>query len=172
MIRERGIDGTSVDDAMGAAGLTRGGFYAHFDDKTAMLVEALDLIFDTAKQRWVSGGARARADMSSSEWKQKALKVYLSEAHLDDPGDGCGAPALAAEIGRGPTALKTTTEHHLAELFELIATRLGSAEAHRQEAIALLSSCVGAMALARAVEDRGLAREILEATKASLLAAK
>lgn len=171
MIRERGIDGSSVDDLMGAAGLTRGGFYAHFSGKTALMVEALDLVFETAKRRWVAGLGRgtpalrpARAEESPEEWRRRALAMYLSEAHRDDPGDGCGVPALAAEIGRGPAELRRATEPHVRDLIALIAGKLGDAEAKRDEAIALFSACVGALALARAVEDRALANEILEAT--------
>src|SRR3981081_2235320 len=85
-----------VADLMKEAGLTHGGFYAHFDSREALVVEAFAYAMDRATERW-----RNLTQATSSD-KRLAVLVdsYLTTAHRDDPGHGCAVPTLGAEIAR------------------------------------------------------------------------
>lgn len=160
MMRERGIAASSVDEVMAAAGLTRGGFYAHFKDKTALTREVLEQTFARAFTRWLGDDLPP----DSKEWRQTAAKRYLSDAHLAAPGDGCAAPSLGAEVGRGEPELQAVVGKQLERIIGGISERIGGEPATaRPRAITFLATCVGAMVLARSVGKRKLAREILQA---------
>ncbi len=162
MMRERGLAGASVNDVMGAAGLTRGGFYAHFPDKSEMLAEALDRAFAQAKEALVTS-----LDETGLAWIERAVGRYLSESHLDSPGTGCAAPALGADVARSEPVLRKAFQRGIDEMLKGIQEKLGP-DASRAEAITLLSTFVGAMTLARAMHDRKAAREILTSTKETI----
>lgn len=164
-MRARGIAGASVDDVMEAAGLTRGGFYAHFKDKTALAREVLELAFDRAFTRWL--GEAPTKDRAL--WRRKAVHRYLSEAHLDNPGEGCAAQTLGAEVARADPELRAAMGPQIERMLGGIASRLDAdPQAGRRSAIVLLSTCVGAMTLARSVGSRALAREILSVARDAL----
>jgi TetR/AcrR family transcriptional regulator, transcriptional repressor for nem operon len=160
MMRERGIAASSVDDVMAAAGLTRGGFYAHFKDKTALAREVLEHTFERAFTRWLGD------DLPSDPvaWRRAAAQRYLSEAHLVDPGRGCAAPTLGAEVARGEPALQAVVGEQVDRIVNGIAARIdGEPKTARRRAISFMATCVGAMVLARSVGQKKLAREILRA---------
>ena len=93
---------------------------------------------------------------------------YLSDAHRDALGTGCAVAALSGDIVRQNEKLRSGLAAHLRRQFALV-TRFftkGSAEAKRQRAIATLAGMVGALTLARAVDDEELASEILAAARA------
>lgn len=160
MMRERGIAASSVDDVMAAAGLTRGGFYAHFKDKTTLAREVLEQTFERAFTHWLGDDLPSDA----KEWRRTAARRYLTEAHLADPGRGCAAPSLGAEIGRSEPELQAAVAKQLDRIITGIADRIdGDRATARPRAIAFFATCVGAMVLARSVGKRKLAREILQA---------
>jgi TetR/AcrR family transcriptional regulator, transcriptional repressor for nem operon len=160
MMRERGIAASSVDEVMAAAGLTRGGFYAHFKDKTALAREVLEQTFERAFTRWLGDDLPT----DSKAWKRTAAERYLSEAHLVDPGRGCAAPSLGAEVARGEPELQTVVGKQVERIINGISERIGGDETTaRPRAIAFMATCVGAMVLARSVGKRKLGREILQA---------
>ncbi|HTJ83733.1 MAG TPA: TetR/AcrR family transcriptional regulator [Polyangiaceae bacterium] len=162
LLRERGIDGASVDDVMQAAGLTRGGFYAHFKDKTAMVGEALVEAFREARKNLLD------LDATDEAWVTRATERYLSEAHLDNPGRGCALPALASDVARGEPELGAVVATEIGVVLAGIEAKLGGGKGARRRAIVFLSTSVGAMVIARAVGDRELAREVLAAARATL----
>ncbi len=151
-MRESGTDGPGVAEIMQAAGLTHGGFYKHFDSRDDLVVEAVEAAIaqGEAGYREVTEGA---ADPLAAfvEW-------YLSEAHRDDPGSGCAVVALGADAARSDprvrTAYGTQVERYIAHLEEL----LGDGEDARRQAIAAVSSMVGALLISRAIEDPGALR--------------
>src|SRR2546428_14028361 len=96
LFRKRGYAATGVDAVMTSAGLTAGGFYAHFRSKQAMLAEALDLAFQQSIDR-----ARSRlASSHGADWIRGFITFYLSKEHRDAPERGCPMPALAPEVAR------------------------------------------------------------------------
>lgn len=160
LLRERGIDGARVADVMGAAGLTVGGFYAHFANKGALLDEAL---------RRTAGEMRARLLARIEEKPPSArgeviLKRYLSPAHRDDPATGCPLPAVVGEIATA------APEHRgaLAEELRRFAEAVGGAlpPERRSAALAMVALMYGGLTLARAVRGTELSDEILRACRA------
>jgi TetR/AcrR family transcriptional regulator, transcriptional repressor for nem operon len=165
LFREEGYKGSSVDAVMQAAELTPGGFYAHFEDKDALLAEVLEHCILRKTRRLSS--ATELTDESFQEW----VDYYLSRSHLEEPGDGCPLPSLTAEIARQPKKVrKAFTEAMRVRLSELTRAAPGETEAERSEtAIATLAGLVGAVMLARAVTDTELSDRILRVMRKSIL---
>jgi len=163
LFRERGFDGAGVAEIMKAAGLTHGAFYAHFASKEALEAEAVECAFAQSNKRIYALTANAR------DSRRVFLDSYLSVAHRDHPGSGCVIAALGSEIARDSTARKPFTQC-VKHTIEGMAGRFrwkrkGSA---RRNSIHLLSAAVGALTLARAVDDPRLSDEILESVRDSL----
>lgn len=161
LFRERGFDGIGLNDLMQAAGLTRGGFYGHFESKDDLAAQATQRALQANREQW-----KQQTDRSLKAW----VKTYLSDAHRDHPGAGCGLVALAGDAARGGPAVKGV----FAEGVEsLVATLQGQMPApdeagRREQALAMLSTLVGALLLSRAVGDGGLSRELREAARRHL----
>src|ERR1700753_2842985 len=98
-LREKGAHGIGVADLMKEAGLTHGGFYAHFDSREALVIEAFTHAMDRSTERW----RKLSASTSPDKRLSKIVNTYLAPIHRDDPGQGCAVPALAAEIAREST---------------------------------------------------------------------
>jgi TetR/AcrR family transcriptional repressor of nem operon len=162
LLKERGLSKVSVHDVMKAAGLTHGAFYNHFDSKDDLIAKSV-----------VYASTRARQQMVAAEESSKGLSAYvdnyLSAEHRDTPSAGCLITALGAEIGREPAAKPAFTEHVRAVLKSLTSPfRRAKSRDARGDAIRLLSSMVGAVVIARAVDDLELSNEILREARKSL----
>src|SRR5579864_1433766 len=95
-LREKGAHGIGVADLMKDAGLTHGGFYAHFASREALVIEAFTHAMDRSTERW-----RKLAEQVPPEKRlARVVNSYLTTIHRDDPGSGCAIPALGAEIAR------------------------------------------------------------------------
>ena len=163
LFRREGFAQTGVDTLMAEAGLTRGGFYAHFRDKIDLFVHALHAAFDESQLNLL---ARGLEGLQGKAWRAAATRRYLNLNHRMHAAMGCAIPSLGAEIARGPREVRRVFAKRFETLIDSIAERLGGdPAAARREAIALLSQWVGAMVIARAVPDRELAEEILEASQ-------
>jgi len=161
LFRERGF-GAGVADVMGAAGLTHGGFYAHFASKDALMGAACERALEGARERW-----RQRALSDPRHPIEALARGYLSERHRDDPGAGCVVAALGTESAREGPPVRHAITRWLADSFDFLARFTpGRGAARRRRAIALHASWLGAMVMARAVDDPALSREILEAVAA------
>src|SRR4030088_38474 len=116
-LREKGAHGIGVADLMKEAGLTHGGFYAHFDSREALVVEAFAYAMDRATERW-----RKLTQATSSD-KRLAVLVdsYLTTAHRDDPGHGCAVPTLGAEIARESPKTRKAFAAKLEQMIDMIA---------------------------------------------------
>ncbi len=160
-LREKGAHGIGVADLMKEAGLTHGGFYAHFDSREALVIEAFGYAMDRSMEHW-----RKITDEVSPE-KRLALitEAYLSALHRDNPGHGCSIPALGAEIAReGPKARKAFAGK-LDEMIELMADYIPNMprKAARKQAIATLATMAGTMLLSRIAGSSELSDELLKA---------
>jgi TetR/AcrR family transcriptional repressor of nem operon len=161
MFRQSGFDGVSVAAVMKAAGLTHGGFYAHFESKDALaaasveraLTETLDL---------VEQASETAAPLTAF------VTAYLSAGHRDDLATGCTMVALASEIARAEGPVRRTFTAQVRSLIERAAdTLLPAVRTNaRAEAIVTMSTLVGALLIARAVDDPALSAEILAANRA------
>ncbi len=163
--REKGLAGFGIAELMKEAGLTVGGFYKHFDSRDDLVSEAVNSAF---------GGWKRRVDAAKSGGRpmsyEKLIDEYLNEAHRDNPGTGCAFSALAPEIARSDERTRALTSEQVRNDIQLIAALCPAKDKRmaRTRAILTFSALVGAMALARAVSDEALSREILK-TVAGLL---
>lgn len=162
LVRERGIEATSVADVMSAAGLTHGGFYRHFADKEALLLAALEAAF---AERLAVLEQRFR-DGTPAEAVARNRDDYLSEGHLRTAGIGCPMPALAGEIARAAPALKAAHGANVRRFVAALARGMpGSGAAAEASAARELAMLVGGLLLARA-SDPATATLILRACRA------
>ncbi|MBR0813420.1 TetR/AcrR family transcriptional regulator [Bradyrhizobium diazoefficiens] len=166
-LREKGAHGIGVADLMKEAGLTHGGFYAHFDSREALVMEAFAYAMDRSMDHW-----RKLADEAAPE-KRLALvaESYLSTLHRDNPGTGCSIPALGAEIARESPKTRKAFAGKLDEMIELLADYIPNIprKAARKQAIATLATMAGTMLLARVAGSSELSDEVLKAGRDSTL---
>ncbi|MCJ2061511.1 TetR family transcriptional regulator [Methylobacterium sp. J-088] len=157
LFRERGLHGVGVADIMAAAGLTHGGFYGQFANKEALAAEAFDTARTGSKERL--GGL------------DDLLANYLSLGHVQTPGKGCPLAALANDVAREPigSPVRARFTDGVRDLAAALAglTPRAAKERHTQQTLATLATLVGAVVLARAVDDEALAKALLEAATAS-----
>jgi TetR/AcrR family transcriptional repressor of nem operon len=154
-IRRSGYNGTGVADIMKDAGLTHGGFYAHFDSREAMLAEAAD----RAGAESVATLERIAAAAPQEKALQTLMRGYLSKEHLEGVESGCPMAALGSETPRQAPEVRRAATRRIKQAIDLVARQLpdwGKPNAHEQ-ALATLSTMVGALVLARAVDDPKLA---------------
>ena len=161
-IRRSGYDGTGVADIMKEAGLTNGAFYAHFNSREAMLAEAAG--------RACAESAAAAADVVASTPPDKALAsmlgAYLSREHLEHVEIGCPLAALGSETSRQAPEVRRVATRHIKEMIDLVARQSpdwGQPAAH-ERALVTVATMVGALLLARAVDEPGLSDSLLDAT--------
>lgn len=150
-IRRSGYDGTSVADIMNEAGLTHGGFYAHFSSREAMLAEAAD----RAGAEGVAAAARIAAAAKPSQGLRELARAYLSKAHVEDVETGCATAALVSEMPRQAPEVRRAATRRIKEMIDLVARQSpdwGRPGAH-ERALATVATLVGALQLARAVDD-------------------
>ncbi len=165
-IREAGPDRVAVAEVMAAAGLTHGGFYAHFRSKHELVAAAIEEMFADSGRRFQLGSA----DASPQAGLGRFIDVYLSPAHRDRRSTGCPLPALAADLPRLDPASKESFGRGVAAFTARLAQRLEAAGVEAAAAIApsVLAELVGALSLSRAVMDERQSDEILAASRESL----
>ena len=155
--RESGIAAVGLAGIMSAAGLTNGAFYSHFASKEELVREVL---IDALTRR----EERHRNNLENGVALEATIREYLSTRHRDRAGTGCPTAALAAEIARHPKATRDAFTGKVADIIVLMAEQIrqGSPEQRRRKAITIYATMVGALQLARAVNDKPLSDEILE----------
>lgn len=165
LLRERGIDGIGVAEIMRQAGLTHGGFYAHFDSKEALVEDALVKALDDSRNRL----AEHALTVPPEQRLEAIVRGYLNRQHRDNPGDGCALAALGGEMGRQTPALRAALARRYEMLVALVAQALGDAGRPPAEAQAMVATMVGAIILARGMDDPEKSRGILHAARAAIL---
>ncbi|MEI9993378.1 MAG: TetR/AcrR family transcriptional regulator [Rhizomicrobium sp.] len=167
-LRELGPDRLSVGAVMKAAGLTHGGFYAHFKSKDALLDETLVEIFDGSKRRF----ARLLEGLPPRHALATYIDFYVAESHRDNPARGCAITALNSEMPRQSKRFRARFESGVRGLSDLLAERIAAAGIPDAEKLApsLLAAMAGAVALSRSISDRTLSDELLASTRAGIKA--
>lgn len=161
-IRRSGYDGTGVADIMKEAGLTHGAFYAHFASREAMLAEAAG----RACAESAAAAADAVANVPPKKALESMLNAYLSKAHLDNAEIGCPLAALGSETSRQAPEVRRVATRHIKEMIDLLARQSpdwGQPGAH-ERALVTISTMVGALLLARGVDEPELAESLLDAS--------
>jgi TetR/AcrR family transcriptional repressor of nem operon len=158
LVRERGIAGTSVADAMGGAGLTVGGFYAHFQTRGHLIDEALRRAASEVRALLFSALEKTPPEARAAA----VLDRYLSRAHRDEPERRCPFPSVLGEIatsGEHREALGEAVEALVTELAQVLPA--GKKGERRARALGLLGVMVGCLSLSRALAGTKLSDELL-----------
>ena len=167
-IRRHGYEGVGVAEVMKDAGLTHGGFYAHFDSRDALLAAAAD----EAGAESIESLNRALAAAKRGEELMALVDAYLSDRHLDAPehGLGCAIAAAGSDVPRQPPQVRRAATRRIKDLVGLIERQLpdwGKGSAH-EKAMAIAAGLVGALVLARAVDEPQLSKAIRRAVRERL----
>ena len=160
-IRRSGYNGTGVADIMKAAGLTHGGFYAHFPSREAMLAEAAD----RAGGESVAMMERIAASAPPQQVLPAMMQAYLSKEHLEEIETGCATAALGSEMPRQAPEVRRAATRRIKEMIDLVARQSsdwGQPGAH-ERALFTVATMVGALVLARAVDDPRLSDALRKA---------
>jgi TetR/AcrR family transcriptional repressor of nem operon len=167
LFRERGFEGIGVADLMKEAGLTHGGFYGHFSSKDDLIAEASARALTRSLALLSNLPERTSGDPLSA-----IAGTYLTRKHRDEPGTGCLLAALGSDVSRQGAAVRRAVADHVRAAVELLTKLIpGKAKAaRRQKAISTYATLVGAMVIARAVDDLALSQEVLDAGLASVKA--
>jgi TetR/AcrR family transcriptional repressor of nem operon len=166
-LREKGAHGIGVADLMKEAGLTHGGFYAHFDSREALVIEAFAYAMDRSTERW-----RRLAEQIPPDQRFAAIvEAYLTPGHRDDPGNGCAVPALGAEIARESAKTRRAFAARLEQMIEMMAEQIPDLprKAARKQAMASLATMMGTLVLARIAGSGEFSDEILGAGREAVL---
>ncbi|MES2751240.1 MAG: TetR/AcrR family transcriptional regulator [Pseudomonadota bacterium] len=166
-LRERGAAGLGVAELMKEAGLTHGGFYAHFSSRDALIGEAFAHAMEQTTKNW-----RKRAELAP-EGKRLASVVngYLTPDHRDDVGNGCALPALGAEVLRASPKTRKAFAAKLEEMIDMICAQMPAQtpKTARREAMATLATMMGTLVLARLAGTGEFSDEILSAGRHAAL---
>ena len=160
-IRRSGYDGTGVADIMKEAGLTHGGFYAHFASREAMLAEAAD----RAGAEGIAAMERIANSAQPDRALQAMMEAYLSKAHVEGVETGCATAALVSEMPRQAPEVRRAATRRIKELIDLVARQSpdwGQPGVH-EHALVTVSMMVGVLVLARAVDDSKLSNALRKA---------
>lgn len=165
--RAGGIAGVGVADVMGEAGLTHGGFYAHFASKDALVAEACGVGLTQSRERIIRKIQREPAERRLAAF----IDLYLSAEHRDHPEAGCVMPALSGEVARSSGEVRAAFTQAYNDYRDALASLLadtdnaGDGGSGDDEAMALLAGLAGTMLLARAVDDPALSERMLRVNR-------
>ncbi|TSC23348.1 TetR/AcrR family transcriptional regulator [Corallococcus sp. Z5C101001] len=168
LFRAEGFSGASVERVMRAAGLTVGGFYAHFASKEALLAESLRAFMEERRSLWLSG----LEGLKGPAFLEHFARRYLSLYNRDTGQTSCMMPSLLSDLTRATPRVQAAFVQGLEDLTSAGQEQLPAREGAtpRQQMLATVALCFGAMTLARASGSRALSGEILDAARALLLA--
>ncbi|MBD3671213.1 MAG: TetR/AcrR family transcriptional regulator [Gammaproteobacteria bacterium] len=157
----RGYAQTTIDEVMADAGMTRGAFYAHFSTKDDLYQSAIEY---AAMNSYI---ADQKPDgMSDSNWLSALLKIYLSDAHIAFEGRPCPLAALVNDVAIRDDGVRKSYTHSYKGFNRIVNQSLGQDASRTPTSLAVTAMMIGGVAIARAVEDTGLRRELLESCHA------
>jgi AcrR family transcriptional regulator len=160
-VRRAGYGGAGVAEVMNEAGLTHGGFYAHFESREAMLAEAAD----RAGADGMDMLARVAVAAPPNGALEALLRAYLSKEHVESVETGCAIAALGSELPRQAPKIRRVATRRIKEMIDLVARQSpdwGQPGAH-ERALVTVATALGALVLARAVDDPQLSDTVREA---------
>ncbi len=159
-IRRSGYDGTGVADIMKEAGLTHGGFYAHFSSRDAMLAEAAGQAGDDT----IKMINQTLAAMPGQQALKTLMQGYLSNEHMANFETGCSITALGSEMPRQAPEVRNASTSRIKEILRLIEERLSVDHSDAYDkALVMTATMVGTLLLARAVNDPELSEAFRQA---------
>jgi TetR/AcrR family transcriptional repressor of nem operon len=170
-IREHGIEALGVADCMRSAGLTHGAFYGHFASRDALIVEALEYALTQSRARMAA--RESKPGKRNGTPLQSIAEAFLDERHVKNPGSGCALCALAGEARHANPDIRALLTRYLHEFTARIAQATsggdGAGDGDEKAALGIVATIVGAITLARAVDDDALAKSILASSLALVM---
>jgi TetR/AcrR family transcriptional repressor of nem operon len=166
-LREKGAHGIGVADLMKEAGLTHGGFYAHFDSREALVIEAFSYAMDRSMAHW----RKAAEQITPEKRLESTVDSYLTSVHRDDPGRGCALPTLGAEIARESPRTRKAFAAKLDQMIDMVAEQMPDVprKTARKQAMTMLATMAGTLLVARIVGNGELSDDILAAGREAAL---
>ena len=166
-LREKGAHGIGVADLMKEAGLTHGGFYAHFDSREALVIEAFAYAMDRSTERW----RKIAEDTPPEKRLATIVESYLTPVHRDDPGHGCAVPTLGAEIARESPKTRKAFAAKLEAMIDMMADQILDVprKSARKQAVAALATMMGTLVLSRIAGNGEFSDEILAAGREAVV---
>ena len=187
LFKKHGFENVTIDQVMAAAGLTRGGFYAHFKNKEALFVACVENGMSLLSSPVLA--KLRKAELSGSDWVTSFAELYLSRLHIDNPELGCALPTLSSEVSRSGDQARAAFSKLIDQASGKLAWKLAKEDGvpgmdkpvpvdgesvlpdvpdgYRTEATSMLAMLVGAVVLSRAVDDE-TAEDILAASRESI----
>jgi AcrR family transcriptional regulator len=166
LFNRHGFNGVSIDQIMADAGLTRGGFYSYFKNKTELYAEAVTRVVCE-----ISNQSHEDLNLEPPQFAAQVVRDYLSRKNFEDIDGTCPMIALPSDISHLDQRIRTAFETALKMMVDVFEGGLGrDAKGVRKTALAISALCVGGMVLARSIEDPALASELREASMAAALA--
>ena len=162
-IRKHGYEGVGVADVMKDAGLTHGGFYAHFESRDALLAAAADQEGVESTEHLT----RAIAAAKPGQELAALVDAYLSDGHVAAPEQGCAVAAAGSEVPRQEAQVRRAASRRIKDFIGLIERQFpewGKSAAH-DKAMGIAATLVGSVVLARAVDDPQLSKRIRKAAR-------
>ncbi len=160
--RKQGIAATGLAELMAAAGMTHGGFYRHFKSKDELVAETIAVTAERLKRRLAAAASKGGI--------KSVVETYLSITHRNHPEQGCPLAALGSELANADEGTRHAATCGLNGLIDIIAGLTGEKKPKiaRERALAAVATIVGAMTLARVVDDPQLSKAILHSAEASI----
>jgi TetR/AcrR family transcriptional repressor of nem operon len=164
-IRRDGIAGLAVAEIMKEAGLTHGGFYRHFTSRDQLVAEAAQRALTRGSEWTVALG-----EFGGRRGYTKLVDGYLSIWHRDHPESGCGVAGVAADVARDDGPARRSYTRQVREILAVLADLIDKPDrqAAEREASLTMSALVGAISIARAVDDPDLSEQLLTDVAAAL----
>jgi len=162
-IRKHGYEGVGVADVMKEAGLTHGGFYAHFESRDALLAAAVDQEGVESTEHLT----RAIAAAKPGQELTALVDAYLSDGHVAAPEQGCAVAAAGSEVPRQEAQVRRAASRRIKDFIGLIERQFpewGKSAAH-DKAMGIAATLVGSVVLARAVDDPQMSKRIRKAAR-------
>ena len=160
--RKQGIAATGLAELMAAAGMTHGGFYRHFKSKNELVAETTAAAAEKLKRKLLSAASKGGI--------KSVVETYLSITHRNHPEQGCPLAALGSELANADEGTRHAATRGLNGMIDIIAGLAGDKKPKiaRERALAAVATLVGAMTLARVVDDPQLSKAILYSAEASI----
>ncbi|HJW96430.1 MAG TPA: TetR/AcrR family transcriptional regulator [Thermoanaerobaculia bacterium] len=165
----KGGAGVGIGQLMKSLKLTHGGFYRHFDSKDDLVVAALSAGFDETRSKLNTAIANAKPEHEL----EAIVTYYLSEQHCHDAASGCPVASLAAEVARQPHAVRAAFEKAMSSMAAIVSkyVRGATEEERRRKAGVLMTGMSGTLAVARALSDEQMRRNLLATARATYIEA-
>jgi TetR/AcrR family transcriptional regulator, transcriptional repressor for nem operon len=166
LFREHGFDGIGLKDLMESAGLTQGAFYKQFASKDDLTAQASRRALESAFRRWSAAAAANPQDPLGA-----VIAFYLSMEHCAERMDGCPIVALGSDAARQGVDVKASFEAGIRDYLKMLSSWVGETDGEEPSgnAMAILSTMVGAVVLSRAVNDERLSKQFLQAAAKGVL---